>query len=156
MSYPRAKVSLGRANTAVLRGEDDLSTWDIDELREGRRKNHRGKFVGRKPKVVPKAIHTELVKRTLSEAYQVLTDSVVDAVRLWADVLNNPDAPLQYRMEAAKEIKEAVMGKAPIHIDVKVEPDEPSPWDRIGHTVVIRQRPNGSPKAIETTGEEQT
>lgn len=51
------RVRVGNTNTAILSGEEDLSLWSEEELVRGRRRAKNGKWVGRPPAVVPKALH---------------------------------------------------------------------------------------------------
>src|SRR4051812_38504065 len=74
------KITLGKSNLAILSGEADLSLWTEEELIRGQRRAANGRWMGRPPKVVPKAVHDELVKRKLSKAYDLLDESIYDAV----------------------------------------------------------------------------
>lgn len=114
----------GRTNLAILNGDDDLSTWDEDELLEGRRKNKHGKFVGIKPKLVPTAIHNEIARRQMEQAVVEMRHSLVPAVRLLREVVENEEADYGYRIKAAQLIIERVMGKATERIQVEMAP----PW----------------------------
>src|SRR4051794_8597810 len=100
----RKLISVGKTSAAILNGDEDLSLWDDEELRRGYRRDKNGIWSGRKPKVVPRAIHDELVRRTLDEAGEVLRDSLVDAVQLYRQILNDVEAPLNLRLQAADKI----------------------------------------------------
>lgn len=130
----RHRITLGKTSTAILAGDEDLSLWDDEELRRGYRRDKNGIWSGRKPKVVPRAIHDELVRRTLDEAGKVLQDSLVDAVQLYRQVVRDPEAPLNLRLQAADKIVERVMGKAPVTIKAHVTAD---PWDNVLEGVVV-------------------
>ena len=118
-------VHVGRINRAILDDKEDLSLWDEEELLRGQRRSRNGDFQGSKPKVVPKRIHDELVRRTLSKAHETLRSSLEDAVTLFATVVRDKNADLKLRLMAAKEIKDSVMGKAPINVDVYVQELKP-------------------------------
>lgn len=121
----RQKVRVGHTNTAILRGELDIGTWSDEELIRGQRRAVTGQFKGRPPKVVPKAIHDELVRRKLSKAYDLLKDSLVDAVVLLRTVVTDPDAQYADRIKAAKIIMDRVLGKATERVELGFQ--EP-PW----------------------------
>ena len=50
------------------------------------------------PKVIPKAIHDELVKRKMSAAYDLLADNVLKAVEVLVEVACDPKAEAGVRM----------------------------------------------------------
>ena len=114
------RIRLGRSNLAILNGDEDLTHWDEEELRRGRRRDKNGRWVGRDPIVVPKAIHNELVRRTLSEGNLRMNDNLYDAVDLLGTVVRDPAADYRDRITAAKIIVDRVMGKTPERIDVSV------------------------------------
>ncbi len=140
------KISLGKTNLAILNGEEDVSLWSDEELLRGQRKSKNGRWTGRKPTVVPLALHLELNKRRMSRAREVLDDSLEAAVTLYRDVVQDEDAPLDLRLKAAKEILDRVMGKAPEHVKVRLEPE---PWERVLVDSIVYLEGD---EPIETTG----
>ncbi len=119
-------ITLGNTNAAILRGDEDLSTWSDEELLRGQKKAKNGKWMGRPPKVVPLALHHELNHRRMSRAREVLDESLEAAVALFAEVVNDTEAPTDLRLKAAKEIMDRVMGKAPDKVSIRLEPE---PWE---------------------------
>ena len=121
----RYRVALSPTMSAVYRGEDDLSEWTDEELQRGKRKVG-GRFHGPDPKVLPRAIADELNRRTFEQAYSIVRDDVEDAVRLWGDIVRNPDADLALRLEASKEIANRILGKptdrAQVELAIKRDP----------------------------------
>lgn len=107
----RAKIRVGVGTTQVLTGQDDLSTWDEEELRRGRRRGRNGKFQGKDPVVVPKAVHDELVRRTLSEAQTLMRDNLVRAIEVLVEIVDSPQYEAKDRLKAIDMIVERVMGK---------------------------------------------
>jgi len=121
-------ISLGKTNTLILSGAEDVSLWSDEELLRGQKKARNGRWTGRKPTVVPLAVHLELNKRRMSHAREVLDDSLEAAVSLFAEVVRDVDAPLDLRLKAAKEITDRVMGRAPEHVQVHLAPE---PWEEL-------------------------
>lgn len=119
-----ARVSVGGTNAAILRGDEDLSVWSDEELRRGQRKSARGRWEGRPPAVVPKAIHDELVRRTMDRATGLLVDNLVDAVQLLGEVVRDPAAKRSDRIRAADIIMNRVLPK---QITIKTEM---APWEK--------------------------
>lgn len=117
-------IRVGKTNLALLNGDEDLSLWSDEELIRGQRRAKNGKWQGRKPKVVPIAVHNELVRRRLSQAGELLCESLVDAVTLLRVVVTDEDAQYSDRIKAANLIMDRVMGKAPEKVALTLE-DEP-------------------------------
>jgi hypothetical protein len=118
-------VFIGETNQAIMRGDEDLTLWDDEELIRGQRRDRNGRWSGRPPKVVPTAVHGELVRRRLSKAAELLRESVVDAALLLREVVTDEDADYGDRIKAANLIIERVMGKTPESLLVKVEHEPP-------------------------------
>lgn len=107
----RSPVYVGRVNSAILRGEEDLSVWSDEELRRGQRKSSRGRWEGRPPAVVPKKLHDELVRRTMDAAHAELRDSLVDAVKLLRSVIRDPEAANSDKIKAASIVMDRLLPK---------------------------------------------
>ncbi len=113
----RGLVRLSENNTNILIGKEDLSSWDDDELIRGQRRNKNGKFGGKPPKVVPKALHDELVKRAMSSAMQLLNTNLVAAVTELTKIAKSSVAEDKDKLKAIELIMNRVMGKAPDKIE---------------------------------------
>jgi len=129
----RALVRCGKGMTDVLIGKDDLSEWDDEELRRGRKRDKNGGWQGRDPVVVAKAVHDELVKRTLSKANKLLTDNLEAAVELLTDLMRDPDVDPKDRIKAIDMVMNRAMGREPQKIEFKGE----AKWEAaIAHSIV--------------------
>jgi hypothetical protein len=130
----RAFVRVGKSQSDVLTGQDDLSSWDMEELRQGRKRSAKtGTFVGRGPVVVAKAVHDELVKRTLDAANKLLIENLEEAVKVLGDIMKDTTADNKDRLTAIKMISDRAMGKEPMTINVGQE----AKWQTaITHSIV--------------------
>lgn len=97
---------------------DDLSDWDDEELREGRRKDKHGGWIGRAPTIVPKALHDELVRRTLLNANELMRDNLEDAVRELVHIATSEACEAKDRLRAISMILDRVMGKAADKVEI--------------------------------------
>lgn len=126
----RALLRIGPSSTKVLTGADDLSEWDDEELRRGKRRVQQGRFAGRfmgkDPVVVPKALHDELVKRTLAEATKLFYENVVEAVQILVDLIRDEDVEPKDKLRAIAMITDRAMGKAPEKVEIS---GEMAPWE---------------------------
>lgn len=117
----RALVRVGRGTTDVLIGKEDLRTWDNEELRRGRKRDKNGGWQGRDPIIVPKAIHDELVRRTLEKANQLLTENLEGALEILVAIMKDPTVDARERLKAIQMIADRAMGKEPQKIEVAGE-----------------------------------
>lgn len=121
------RVYVGESNRRILAGEDEVAEWDDEELWRGRRRDKSGGFRGRDPSLVPVGVHRELNQRKFGEqAYEVLKDSVVEAVEYQVEVMRDPDADPALRMRAAEDIINRILGKpetrSQVDVSVRREP----------------------------------
>lgn len=133
----RTPVYVGKANTAIPNGTEDLSLWSEEELLRGQRRGKNGKWVGVKPKVVPTAVHQELVQRRMMNAHTLLGENLVRAVEVLVAIATDKRADDAVRVKAANIILERVMGKVPER--VHLAPDEAEPtWAKAIKTGMVR------------------
>lgn len=131
----RALVRIGKANTRIITGQEDLSEWDEEELRRGQRRDKNGRFQGQAPKVVPKAIHDELVRRTLNKATELFNENLVTAVECLVDIVKGEDVEDKDRIRAASMILDRVMGKTPDKVELSAEV---KPWQSAVSGGIVR------------------
>lgn len=120
----RARIYLGKTNTDILVGKNDVSDWTEEELEMGRRQSKSGTWSGRPPVVVPKAVHDELVKRTLNNAQEHMRQNLEGVVEVLVTIASGPGIEPKDRLKAISMIMDRVMGKVPDTINLK--PD--APW----------------------------
>ncbi|GGI09785.1 hypothetical protein [Egicoccus halophilus] len=130
------RIHVGGVNAAILKGEEDVGEWDEEELWRGRRRDTAGTFRGRPPTVVPFEVHQELNRRKLDEALEVCRSSVVDAVKLWQELVADHEADMKYRLEAARQIADRVLGKPVDRTQVEVSL-RPEPWREAIEVAVV-------------------
>lgn len=123
----RAFVRVGASASMVLAGEDDLSEWSDEELKRGMRcvqaGPRKGRFIGKPPVVVPKKLHDELVRRTLSKANMLMLENSERAVQVLVAIVDDETIDAKDRLVAVRMILDRVMGKAPERIDFSVSGD---------------------------------
>lgn len=117
----RALVRLGPRNTRILTGEDDLSSWDDDELMHGAKRDKNGGWQGSRPTVVPIAIHRELTKRRMQKANDLLRENIVEAMEQLILIVKGKDTEDKDRLRAIEMMANRVMGKEPIRVEVTGE-----------------------------------
>lgn len=130
----RALVRLGKMNTKILTGQEDLSVWSDEELKRGQRKDKNGRWQGVKPKVIPKAIHDELVKRTLAKANQKLVENTEAAVEALVDIVKGADVEDKDRLRAIAMIMDRVLGKPADKVEFT---GETPPWQLAIGTAIV-------------------
>lgn len=119
----RARIYLGKTNTDILVGDEDVSGWTEEELVAGRRQSKNGTWSGRPPVVVPKQVHDELVKRTLNNAQEHMRQNLEGVVQVLTAIAMSDDVPAKDRLKAIQMVMDRVMGKVPDTINLK--PDMP-------------------------------
>lgn len=141
-------IRVGQRTAAVLAGDEDLTQWDDEELIRGQRRNKNGRWGGRPPKVVPTAIHHEITRRKMSEAYRLLQTNLVAATEVLVSLATDPEVESAVRLKAATTIMERVLGKTPERVELSAV--ERKPWEDVVRGGIVRTRPD----AIDATSTE--
>lgn len=105
---------------------DDLSEWDEEELRRGRRRDKNGNFNGRDPVVVPMAVHREMTKRALGDAQRIMQENLVAATTMLTELAISPTVDPKDKLAAIKMIMDRVMGKEVQKVEIGVD----APWQK--------------------------
>jgi hypothetical protein len=114
----RALVRVGACNTDILIGREDLTLWSDEELRRGRKMDKNGGWQGRDPVIVAKAVHDELVRRTLAKANAMLIENLEGGLKILVELMNSDNVEPKDRIAIIKTIMDRAMGKEPIKIDL--------------------------------------
>lgn len=122
----RTRIRLSETNTKILE-TGDLSDWDDEELIRGQRKDRNGRWTGRPPKMVPKLLHDELVRRTLERAQELMRSNLEAAVTVLTELALNPEVQPKDRLKAIEIVMDRVMGKAPERIELSATV---KPWEQ--------------------------
>lgn len=129
----RSRVQIGPGNTAVLQGQDDVTTWSDEELLYGRRKDKSGSFRGRQPSVVPRAVHQEIARRMVRIVWESGIPAARTIQRQAAGELIASPAEESIMRQSAVYVLDRLLGKAPerVELDVSSSVDPlstPPPW----------------------------
>lgn len=122
----RARVRLSANSTAVVRGEEDVSSWDWEELRRGRKRSVDGRFYGRDPIVIPRPCFEEMYRRVITTAEQKLMDALPEVVDALVAIVRSEGIDDATRLRAIQYAMNRVMG---------------SPTDRAQVEVAVTRRP---------------
>jgi hypothetical protein len=136
----RASVELSPTAAAIVYDGADLSDWDDEELLRGRRRNRNGTFTGRAPAVVPVKLVQELTRRRFSKTHSLLAVSLVDAVQVLREIVNDERASEFARLRAADMIFDRILGKPreQVAIDLYAEVEGKSPvWKDLTRNAIV-------------------
>jgi hypothetical protein len=134
MTRDYAKVSVGGRNARVLNGQDDLSDWTDEELIRGQKKAKNGRWSGRRPVVVPLALHQELNNRRLNKAKEILSGSIVRAAEVLREVMDDPYAENRDKLKAAELVFKTITGRADFVLQVEAAPEK---WQELLATSIV-------------------
>lgn len=100
-------------NGDLLLDPESIKDWDDEELQRGYRKDKNGRFTGRPPKIIPKLVHDEFVRRTIAKAKHDIIAIVPELVDQMKKLLENPATDDKAKVALMKLLMEHVFGKAP-------------------------------------------
>lgn len=122
----RGLVRLGKVNTDILTGYEDITQWDDEELARGQKRDKNGRFQGRQPVVVPTVVHNEMVRRSMKAAERLLQTALVPACEALSAIITNPDTEDKDKLRAVDMILNRVLGKSPEKVEIT---GEMKPWE---------------------------
>lgn len=106
---------------ALLDGRLKVSELDDEELARGYPRDKNGKFSGRPPTMVPRAMQDEMMKRLLGRGSEVFKEAYIDSMKTFATIAADPNADPNVRLKAAQYVIERLTGKTPEVIHVAAE-----------------------------------
>ena len=116
------RVGVGKeANLAILSGELDLSVWSEEELIRGQRRAANGRWMGTPAEGGAEGDSRRVGKAELSKAYDLLNESIYDAVAVLREVALDKQADPTVRIKAATEILNRTMGKPTQEMKIAVQ-----------------------------------
>ena len=106
-----------------IAGRITVEELDDEELARGYPRSANGRFAV-PPKVVPRALHTRMIRELFKRADVMLKKSLVDCVETLTEIATNPEAEHKDRIKASIFVLERVMGKTPevVHVGVEEKP----------------------------------
>ena len=120
----RRRMRLGPTNSRILRGAEDLSQWEEEELYRGQRRDKDGHFRGRKAKVVSLAVHREITRRQMQKVQEHLRDNILQAAEALTEMIHNPNVDDGAKVKAITMVFDRVLGKAPEKVEVALAPTQ--------------------------------
>jgi hypothetical protein len=126
VSEQKAAISVSKTTTRVLMGSEDPRDWDDEELAHGRRRDRNGGFQGSDPKVVPKLVQDELMRRMMrktGERLRKMNDDALDQLEL---LLTGSDVDEKTRLKAIEMVLNRNVGKIPERMEVTAQT---KPWE---------------------------
>lgn len=138
----RGFIRVGKSVTRILTGQEDVTTWENEEIRRGRKRDKNGGWRGREPLVIPMALHEEAIKRTFEEAQELFREGLVPAVKYLTSIVEDASVEDKDKLKAVSMILDRVLGKPLERVEINTEPE---PWEDAVVAAVVPL------KAIETT-----
>lgn len=118
-------IRVGRQYLEITSGKEDLSKWTDTDLINGRRGGKNGKV----PKVLPRAIYDELVRRVVGRAQHQFAAELQYAVQKHIAIIKaiEPTEPTSVQLRAIEMLYERILGK-PVEHHALYSGGEMPPW----------------------------
>jgi hypothetical protein len=119
--HPSGAIGYRTSNQSIreaVLNPASIKDWDDEELARGMRRAHDGTFRGRPPKVVPKVVHDEAMRRLLARGQQLFKESFEDAIETLLEVATSESAENKDKIKAAIYVIERIAGKTPEKIEL--------------------------------------
>lgn len=113
-------VAIGGRMLQLLEGDIDVADLDDEELMRGEFRDQSGSLRSNN-KLIPKAMHQELMRRILNRGTERIRSDFFDAIDTVTDIMKNDDVDPAVRLRAASIIIDRVAGKVADKIDLTME-----------------------------------
>lgn len=123
----RVELQVGGRTGKLISGDLSVEDLDEEELARGYCKDKNGKFTGRPPVVVPRALFQRMQRELFQRFDERLKSGLVDALDVILNLARDPDVDATNRRQAAQYVIDRVMGKTPEKVTVVAE----DPWETI-------------------------
>jgi hypothetical protein len=114
----RGLTTISPTSRKIVQGEitpEDLQSWSVEELVRGQRKNKRGNWTGKRPKLLPAALVQELARRQGRHALALLSSALIDAAQVVVDIAKKkkPERGDIVKLKACQFIFDYTIGRPP-------------------------------------------
>jgi hypothetical protein len=137
----RGKTIVSPTTRAIADGEiTDFSDWSVEELVRGQRRNKRGNWTGKRPKLLPAQLVQELARRQGRQAMALLSAHLVDAAKVIIEIAKKkkPERGDIVRLKAAEAIFDRTLGRPDESLTIGLSPDGiVQPWQKLMATSII-------------------
>lgn len=117
------KIAISGRMEKLLAGVITVEDLDDMELARGQCRDTAGGFTGRPPRIIPREMHQEMLRRLFERSDELLQGALLITVRMFLEVVSDPNQTAADRMKAGVFIFENVRGKAPQ--TVRLEASDP-------------------------------
>lgn len=127
----RRIMEINKTTAAILAGEEDVSTWSLEELLRGQKRSADGKFHGRQPDVVARGIVQEILRRRGSQSLAKMAGALPHVADGLVEIACDPKVDAHARIKAAHLIFLYTLGKPPEQMNVNITADDAPKWARV-------------------------
>ena len=118
---PQEHMRVSGRMAQLLNGEISVADLDDEELARGRCRDMNGGFSGRTPRIVPREMQQEMVRRLLQRGEEMFRESYIDALRVLREIMTDPNNSASDRLKALNMVVERTAGKVPDRIHLAAE-----------------------------------
>lgn len=143
-SEAQKTVAIGGRMLQLLEGEIDVADLDDSELMSGTFRDQSGSLRSSN-KLIPKAMHQELMRRILNRGTERIRSDFFDAIDTVTGIMKNDTVDPAVRLRAANIIIDRVAGKVADKIDLTMEVKK---YEHV-ITEIVREMPDAGQTAPE-------
>jgi hypothetical protein len=140
-----AYITIG-ANTADLI-EDPLQVleWDDEELRRGQKRNSLGRFTGEPPKIIPRIVYDELIRRTIDTCLETMRENMPAMIETLVTIASDPGIEPKDRIKAIDLMMNRIFGKPKERVQVEFGRNEKPLWEKALDVAVVNSSDDEEP-----------
>lgn len=133
-SAKQVRVRIPQRMQELIDGTISIEELDDEELIRGQLRDKHGQFTGQKPLLIPRSMHQAVVRELVERGDGKLKKHFDNAIEVHAEIMNNPRANPQARLEASRYIWERIAGKIP---DKHIVNATVQKWEQMAKEVLV-------------------
>lgn len=149
-SGKNAYITIGSSTADLIENPSQVLDWDDEELRRGVRRLSNGKWPqGEPPKVIPRIVYEELVRRTIDECMEMMRENMPAMIQTLVNIATDEGVEPQHRIKAIDLMMNRIFGKPKERVQVEFSQRERPLWEKALDVAIV----NGEPIEGEETFE---
>lgn len=131
-------ITVGANTASLLENPSQVLEWDDEELRRGVRRLANGRWPqGEPPKVIPRAVYDELVRRTIDECLETMRENMPAMVQTLVHIANDKDIKAADRIKAIDMMMNRIFGKPKERVEVAFSEKERPLWEKALDVAIV-------------------
>lgn len=132
-----AMLTIGASTADLLDNPSQVLDWDDEELRVGHRRGADGHIKGAPPRVIPRIVYEELVRRTIDQCLETMRENMPAMVNVLVKIATDDGIDAKDRIKAIDLMMNRIFGKPKERVQLEFTDRERPLWEKALDVAII-------------------